>query len=142
MFTPDSTLVTNTLDICNEFYKFYKNLYSKEPTDEAAQQFTLSQFRATLTPEQSTQLEKPLTRSELRAALFALPTGKSPGSDGLPAAFYRTFWDLLGEDLFNVITYGLSTDTLPASLYKAIVTLIPKKGDTRLVQNWRTNQSP
>ena len=44
------------------------------------------------------------TLSEFKVALFKLPNGKSPGSDGLTTEFYKTFWDVLANDLLEVFT--------------------------------------
>ena len=44
------------------------------------------------------------TLSEFKVPLFKLPNGKSPRSDGLTTEFFKTFWDLLGNDLLEVLT--------------------------------------
>ncbi|PIK45257.1 putative zinc finger CCHC domain-containing protein 3-like [Apostichopus japonicus] len=40
-----------------------------------------------------------ITTVELWKALSKMKNGKSPGSDGLPREFYRTFWAIIGPDI-------------------------------------------
>ena len=69
--------------------------------------------------------------------LKSLPTNRAPGIDGLPVKFYSTFWDLLGPCLLIVFLESIKTGELPLSCRRAIISLIPKKGDLQLVENWR-----
>ena len=43
---------------------------------------------------------KDVSFEEIRRALFSLNPDKTPGPDGLTAAFYQRFWDIVGDDLF------------------------------------------
>ncbi|CAM2112281.1 unnamed protein product [Caretta caretta] len=66
-----------------------------------------------------------------------MPTNKSPGMDGLTVEFYRVFWDVLGPDLVTVWAESLQSGVLPLSCGRAVLALLPKKGDLRDLQNWR-----
>ncbi|CAM2106075.1 unnamed protein product [Caretta caretta] len=66
-----------------------------------------------------------------------MPTNKSPGMDGLTVEFYRTFWDILGPDLVTVWAESLQSGVLPLSCRRAVLALLPKKGDLRDLRNWR-----
>ncbi|CAM2106418.1 unnamed protein product [Caretta caretta] len=66
-----------------------------------------------------------------------MPTNKSPGLDGLTVEFYRMFWDVLGPELVTVWAESLQSRVLPLSCRRAVLTLLPKKGDFRDLQNWR-----
>ncbi len=63
--------------------------------------------------------------------------GKAPGIDGIPVEFYKAFWAVVGDDLFDVLNDSLSRGLLPLSCRRAVITLIPKKGDLRNIKNWR-----
>lgn len=43
--------------------------------------------------------------------------------------FYKAFWDVLGEDLYAVLCECIKAGELPLSGWRAILTLLPKKGD-------------
>ncbi|CAM5165421.1 unnamed protein product [Eretmochelys imbricata] len=62
---------------------------------------------------------------------------KSPGMDGLTVEFYRAFWDILGPDLVTVWAESLQSGVLPLSCRRAVLALLPKKGDLRDLRNWR-----
>ncbi|CAM4717424.1 unnamed protein product [Lepidochelys kempii] len=66
-----------------------------------------------------------------------MPTNKSPGMDGLTVEFYRVFWDILGPDLVTVWAESLQSGVLPLSCRRAVLVLLPKKGDLRNLRNWR-----
>ncbi|KAF7647898.1 hypothetical protein LDENG_00165020 [Lucifuga dentata] len=63
--------------------------------------------------------------------------GKAPRIDGLPVEFYKTFWTELGEDLLAVLKESLTEGSLPLSCRRAVITLLPKKGDLQEIKNWR-----
>uniref|UniRef100_A0AAV2MGX3 Reverse transcriptase domain-containing protein n=1 Tax=Knipowitschia caucasica TaxID=637954 RepID=A0AAV2MGX3_KNICA len=87
--------------------------------------------------EDNKKLEAPLTLAELGSAVGSLKPGRVPGIDGLSADFYKAFWDVLGPDLLEVFTYSLESSRLPLSCRRAVLTLLPKKGDLQLLKNWR-----
>ncbi|CAM2112541.1 unnamed protein product [Caretta caretta] len=83
------------------------------------------------------RLELPLTLAEFSEALHRMPTKKSPGMDGLTVEFYHLFWDVLGPDLVTVWAESLQSGVLPLSCRRAVLALLPKKGDLRDLRNWR-----
>ncbi|CAM2102542.1 unnamed protein product [Caretta caretta] len=66
-----------------------------------------------------------------------MATNKSLGMDGLTVEFYRVFWDILGPDLATVWAESLQGVVLPLSCRRAVLALLPKKGDLRNLRNWR-----
>ena len=69
-------------------------------------------------------MNNPITSTEIEAVIKHLPKNKSPGADGFTGEFCQTF----REELMPVLL-KLSNNckgTLPNSLYKATITLIPK----------------
>ncbi|KAK3528702.1 hypothetical protein QTP70_009955 [Hemibagrus guttatus] len=117
------------------FSELYVSEYSRDPSVE-------QQFLSGLTQvpqELNEALEHQLTSQELEAALQEMANGKAPGIDGLPVEFYKAFWSILGEDLLSVINDSMARGTLPVSCRRAVLTLLPKKGDLCEVRNWRPN---
>ena len=62
---------------------------------------------------------------------------ESPGSDGLNAEFYKCFWADLKCMLIDSLNEGFAKQELSESQKQAVITLLHKKGDKRLVDNWR-----
>ena len=66
-----------------------------------------------------------------------MPYGKSPGIDGLPAEFYISFWDILGEDLLSVLNSCSHSGQLTFSQRHAVITLLYEIEDPLDPKNWR-----
>ncbi|PIK35956.1 pol-like protein [Apostichopus japonicus] len=58
-----------------------------------------------------------------------MKNGKSPGSDGLPREFYRTFWAIIGPDIRAVFGDAFQNGLLNQSQRLGMITLLPKSGD-------------
>ena len=91
----------------------------------------------TLDEAQSMSMESTISLEEMTVAVQQLSCGRSPGIDGLPSEFYKRFWTLLGKDLFEIFKNCLDSGVLPTSCTRAVLTLLPKKGDLGLLKNWR-----
>ncbi|KAI3367040.1 hypothetical protein L3Q82_009670 [Scortum barcoo] len=63
---------------------------------------------------------------------------KAPGIDGLTVEFYKAFWDILAGDLLEVFNESLASSSLPLSCRRAVITLLPKKGNLQDIKNWRS----
>ena len=79
-----------------------------------------------------------MTKTECLKALKEMDSNKTLGSDGLPAEFYKMFWNDIADFLLGSINYAYQTGQLSVSQKRGIIKLIPKK-DTEpyLVKNWR-----
>ena len=91
----------------------------------------------TLDPHDSESLDSPINLDELNAAVQQLGKHKTPGLDGLTTEFFQSFWPILKDDFLSVLSHACSSGNLPFSLRRAIITLIPKKGDLTDIANWR-----
>ncbi len=81
---------------------FYSNLYAMDNTDELNRDELLKDLPR-ISSEHKEALETELSFEELTAAVMSLSLGRSPGIDGLPTEFYRTFWKIIGSDYFEVV---------------------------------------
>lgn len=107
---------------------FYSKLYSAEKTDEKRQN-ELLQDPPHLTTEDKQTLESEITFEELSAAVLGLASGRTPGIDGLPGEFYKHFWTLIGADFYEVLKQVFRVGLMSKSCQRAVLTLLPKKGD-------------
>lgn len=82
-------------------------------------------------------LERPLCEQELWNAMQNMEGGKASGIDGLPVEFYKAFWEVMGEDFLGVLNESIAEGSLPLSCRRAVITLLPKKGDLHEIKNWR-----
>ena len=67
-----------------------------------------------------------------------MKSGKSPGTDGLPAKFYKVFWKDVSPFLISSLNRGYQKGKLAITQRSGITSLIPKK-DKALneLKNWR-----
>lgn len=91
-----------------------------------------------ISPEQSSMLNAPITSEEITEVIKSLPSHKSPGPDGLPYIYYKTFSPILTSypmSLFSSLLKG----TIPHSQFlHAFITLFPKPDkDPSLPDNYR-----
>ena len=107
LLTEDGTLVETQDEILKETTNFYKRLYTSEKTDVLAQDYLLNNLKQTLTDEYKDSIEGEITFNEILIAIKSLANEKkSPGCDGLTAEFYKTFSNVIGNDLVEVINNG------------------------------------
>ena len=116
---------------------FYETLYTVEDTDSVKQSALLNTIDKFVPDSRKNDLEENLSSEECKAALDRMKRDKSPGSDGLPAEFYKFFWDTIGEDLVEVLNFCFNKGLLTESMRLAILSLIYKKNDIELIKNWR-----
>ena len=91
-----------------------------------------------LNQEEAETLNRPITRSEVEAAIKSLPHKKSPGPDGLTAEFYETHKEELVPFLLKLFQTLEEKGLLSNSSYEASIILIPKPGrDTTRKENFR-----
>ena len=130
-------VVSSFAAISQAWMEFYVQLFSSQTLDLAEQDFFLRSLSVQLSPEQLLSCEGPLTLGECKRALDDMASGKSPGIDGFPAEFYKRFWDILGEDLVEVMNHCFDIGRLSATQRSGVITLLHKKGDRLSMKNWR-----
>ena len=88
--------------------------------------------------EEAKTMNRPITRSEVEAAIKSLPHKKSPRSDGLTAGFYQTHKEELVPFLLKLFPIIQKEGILPKSFYETNIILIPKPSrDSKRKENFR-----
>jgi hypothetical protein len=86
----------------------------------------LSLIAPKITQVDNDKLLAPITKDELKEALFEMHPDKAPGPDGFNPAFYQHFWELCGDDIFVAVKEWLERGYFPSSLNDTNICLIPK----------------
>ena len=82
----EGSLVTSSKEI-NEVFKSFYQMPNKLSLQNFFQNLTLP----CLSPAQVETLDKPVSQEEVKKAIRAMKTGKSPGSDGFPVEYYKEY---------------------------------------------------
>ena len=131
----DGKKITDPTSILREQKKYYQRLYTKDPKIE---------FKATnctekvLSSTQRQELDKDITISEMTTALKQMANGKCPGLDGLSVDFYKMFFTIIGDVLFDAALESFKDKQLFQSALAGVINLIPKpKKDPRKLLHLR-----
>ena len=95
-------------EILIESLSFYKNLYTTKLID--GQDPSINQFffeevgDVHLSKAEEMSCEGPLTETECLSSLKQMTDSKTPGTDGLPAKFYKLFWSYISDALISLHT--------------------------------------
>ena len=137
----DKNFVTTDKEILSECETFYKLLYSSKngSQNERTNNFFFglqTEKKLNLTEQES--CEGLLTKGECLIALKNMECNKTPGSDGLPAEFYKVFWNDIADFYLKSINQAYHAGQLSVTQRRGIIKLIPKKdAEPYLIKNWR-----
>ena len=133
---PEGKVTTEPAEMRKHAVDFYTDLFRADEcdVDSAAE---LLEGLPQLSLEGQNTLSSELTHDELTAAVSQMASGKAPGIDGLSSDFFKHFWSLMGQDILDVFKECFEKGMLPASSRRAVLSLLPKKGDLTSLKNWR-----
>ncbi|MCP3926072.1 MAG: hypothetical protein GY714_26205, partial [Desulfobacterales bacterium] len=129
--------VHNSKDMLETVKTFYTDLFKNEPTDTARQDELLSKVDSKLSDSEREGCEGQLTKNELFTALSKMKNNKTPGLDGIPVEFYKTFWNIIGEHFTRVANTCFELKQLSHSQRFSLISTLYKKGDKCDLGNWR-----
>ena len=123
-------VITNQKDILKAQHNFYKELYSK--TNNVFSRSDLDSLLENvevpkLNKEMSDSCEGYISEGECDKVLKSFANGKSPGNDGIPAEFYKEFWDIIKPTLISCFNESYDSNKLPVSQTQAVITLVEKR---------------
>ena len=139
IITSNGDTLTHTQDILAEARSYYAGLYSKVKTNDILAFFNnLNKNTETLTADQRFFCEGLLSFSDCKTALLSMANNKTPGSDGLPVEFYKTFWNEIGPLVVHSLNFAYHYGCLSDEQGRATISLIPKPPkDLKFLKNWR-----
>ena len=129
----------------DDIVDFYKNIYSNKPTKTE----TITSFLGNniitnpevlnkkLTEQEKEQQNCEITLKELTDALNETKNGTAPGLDGYTYKILKRYWSLIGLPIKLGFDKMIENGQLYDTLKTATIRLIPKKGNTEHIKNWR-----
>jgi hypothetical protein len=91
-------------DIKNSAINYFKSFYQATGTNQLSDQVEIVRlFPRMVKDEEVMALEKPCTKEEILEVLNGFTKEKSLGPDGRSVEFYLHYFDLVGQDLLDVV---------------------------------------
>ncbi|KAL7885023.1 hypothetical protein AOLI_G00077930 [Acnodon oligacanthus] len=117
-------LVSEPSEIRQQTVNLFSKLFDSEQSrsQDVEERFFLLQARVT-------------RQGELHKALQGMENGWAPEIDGLPVECNKAFWSILGQDVLEVLRVSVEERKLALSCRRAVLTLLPKKGDLTVLKN-------
>jgi len=139
--TKEGANLTNDSDIFRECNSFYCDLYatkSAKITEDLEKQFFSYEHLNKLNEIDKEKCEGLLTEKECLEAVKSMESCKSPGTDGLPAEFYKVFWKDISTFLTTSLNRSYQKRNLAITQRRGIISLIPQKYKAlNELKNWR-----
>ena len=101
-------IISNHKEIFGEIEKFYTNLFknNNDKSKASCKRFLDKLSVPMIDDEDRLEMSNDITKEEIFSALSEMSNERSPGNDGLPAEFYKCFWDELKDVYFDSISLG------------------------------------
>ncbi|GKA81518.1 RNA-directed DNA polymerase, eukaryota [Tanacetum coccineum] len=94
-------------------------------------------FPNRLSNGQVEDLDRCVSRDEIRAAVWDCGENKSPGPDGYTFEFFRRYWNFIGPDFCSAVECFFSSGCFPKGSNASFIALIPKVMDAKFVTDFR-----
>ena len=124
---------------CNFYGKLYSSNLDKNNLTEYGDKFFTDNINIPkLDVEDKMNIEEEFQEAEFLNCLNTFSSNKAPGTDGLPAEFYKFFWADISKFLITSYNYSLLNGNLSIMQRQGVISLLPKKGkDEKYLKNWR-----
>ena len=126
---PDDSMASDIKDMVAVTRGFYKSLYARGQTSLEAQSTLLSQNLTSLLSFDTHRLDAEIGEEEVIDTIKQLARWKSPGPDGIPAEFYKSFSSNITPFLTRLFAECIEDQTLPRSFSVSRTILLFKQGD-------------
>lgn len=130
-------VVTGKSGILDTVYDFYCGLFDSAGVSVPCAEAAVDALKRRLRPDEAEQCDAPVSLEEVRSAIAALRSGKSPGEDGLTCEFYKRFARRLAPILLRLFLDMQAEGRTAEGFSVSVVTLVFKKGNRSNLGNYR-----
>ncbi|GKC41585.1 RNA-directed DNA polymerase, eukaryota [Tanacetum coccineum] len=118
----------------NEFLSHFKERFDRPCSSRLILDMT---YPNRLNLDQIDDLERNVTKEEIKRAVWDCGTDKSPGPDGFTFGFYRRYWDIMEKDVVDAVSFFFTEGMFPKGRNASFIALIPKMQDAKVVKDFR-----
>ncbi|CAN0886591.1 Transposon TX1 uncharacterized 149 kDa protein [Linum grandiflorum] len=122
----DGSVITSEEGKAAEAVNFYTSLFQSQATSASPSNEFPSLGPVRVINDMNLALTRPFSDNDIRKAVFAIGSTKSPGSDGFTAGFYQHFWHIIGQNVCSAIRAFFHSSRMLRSINHTWLTLIPK----------------
>ena len=136
LFKENGDIVEDTHEILAEIKEFYQKLYTSQGQIDTSfiEKLDLPQISDKL----RTELEEQIMLEELGSVLVSMQNSKSPGTDGLPCEWSKTFWPKIKDLFHSVILEVVEKKKMHLTARRGIISLLEKLDRNDLyLKTWR-----
>nr|GFB92246.1 RNA-directed DNA polymerase, eukaryota, reverse transcriptase zinc-binding domain protein [Tanacetum cinerariifolium] len=130
----DGNWVDSPQLVKNEFYAHFKQRFKKLNLSEI--QFD-REFPNKICFEQAVDLEREVSKEEVKRAVWDCGIDKAPSPDGFRFGFYRHFWNLIECDVVKAVKWFFLHEIILSGGNSSFITLIPKMSNANMVKDFR-----
>ncbi|CAN1152522.1 Transposon TX1 uncharacterized 149 kDa protein [Linum perenne] len=106
---------------------FYKALFeTSNPPSGVHCWFPPQSHGRKVSNEMNINLTALVSNEEIREAIFDIGTDKAPGSDGFTSAFFQHYWDIIGREVTDAISFFFRSGRILKSINHTWISLLPK----------------
>jgi len=132
----DNTSLNTDEEILSKAKRFYQTLYTSNnsffPDVSGEDLFFQQENHCAISDDERKLCEGLLTATECLASLKSMESNKTPGTDGIPAKFYKVFWNDVKPFFLDSVNASHAKGLLSISQRRRLLTLILKKDDESL----------
>nr|GEV91183.1 RNA-directed DNA polymerase, eukaryota [Tanacetum cinerariifolium] len=130
----DGVWIEQPTEVKKEFLYHFRDRFDKL----ADQRVTIEMsYPRSISTEQQVDLERMVSKQELRTAVWDCGTDKSPGPNGFTFGFYRHFWSLIEKDVLDAVSHFFVYGDIPKGCNSSFIALISKVPTANLVKDFR-----
>eukprot|EP00253_Pinus_taeda_P032686 PITA_32686 len=104
---------------------------------EAAIQEITNTIPNSITEEKNWALRKTITMEEVEEAVRNMPNDKAPGPDGFTINFYKACWNIVKQDIWEIVEDSRRSKTILKSLNSTFIALVPKVEEANTPEKFR-----
>ncbi|GJY62634.1 RNA-directed DNA polymerase, eukaryota [Tanacetum coccineum] len=130
----DGVWCTDPNLIKNTFFNHFATRFQEPPNFRFKINFV---FPNKLHHNQTEELERHVSHDEIKRAVWDCGDNKSPGPDGFTFEFFKTYWDLVGQDFCAAVEHFFAHGSFAKGCNSSFIALIPKIIDAKFVNDFR-----
>jgi len=124
--------------IKGEFINYFKKAHQEPNINRMpAINKLLKNIPRIITEEHNSLLIKPISLQEVEEAVNQMKEGKAPGPDGFTLNFFHKFWDLIKNEVWQVVEESRALRWMYPFLNATFIALIPKGEDSNTPDKYR-----